>query len=105
MCGQEKGCLFRAKKCLRKVPLDCVPILEEEAHGVGFRIGLLATPVHRSAGIVTAVLPDEWLHADPDAAAFPHSDNQGLHIYAFLRGKKSRTSDTIYYALPTYLIR
>ena len=61
--------------------------------------GRLATPVPRSAGIVTAALPDEWLNADPAAATFPHSDNQGLHIYAFLRGKKGRTSDTIYIAL------
>lgn len=62
--------------------------------------GRLATPVPRSAGIVTAVLPDEWLHADPDAANFPHSDNQALHLYAFLRGPKGRTSNTIYQALP-----
>ena len=61
--------------------------------------GLLATPVPRSAGEITAVLPDEWLHATPNAASFPHSDNQGLHLYAFLRGKKGRTSDTIYHAL------
>lgn len=61
--------------------------------------GLLATPVPRSAGEITAVLPDEWLHATPDAATFPHSDNQGLHLYAFLRGKKGRTSDTIYHTL------
>ena len=61
--------------------------------------GLLATPVPRSAGEITAVLPDEWLHATPDAASFPHSDNQGLHLYAFLRGKKGRTSDTIYHTL------
>lgn len=62
--------------------------------------GCLATPVPRTAGIVTALLPDEWLHADP-ATTFPHSDNQALHLYAFLRGKKGRTSDTIYHALPT----
>lgn len=85
--------------------------------------GRLATPIPRSAGIVTAVLPDEWLHADPDAATFPHSDNQGLHLYAllavtllhlgkagelalhstsatFLRGSKGRTSDTIYCSIP-----
>ena len=61
--------------------------------------GLLATPVPRSAGEITAVLPDEWLHATPNAASFPHSDNQGLHLYAFLRGKKGRTSDTIYHTL------
>lgn len=63
--------------------------------------GCLATPVLRTAGIVTALLPDEWLHADPDAATFPHSDNQGLHLYAFLKGNKGRTSDTIHQALPT----
>ena len=62
--------------------------------------GRLATPVLRSASIVTAVLPDEWLYADLDAATFPHSDNQALHLYAFLRGPKGRTSDTIYYAVP-----
>ena len=61
--------------------------------------GRLATPVHRHAGIASAVLPDEWLNANPNAATFPYSDNQGLHIYAFLRGKKGRTSDTIYIAL------
>ena len=62
--------------------------------------GRLATPVHRSAGKLTAILPDEWLHADPAATTFPHSDNQGLHLYAVLRGKKGRTSDTIYIAVP-----
>lgn len=61
--------------------------------------GLLATPVPRSEGVVTAVLPDGWLRADPDAATFPHSDNQGIHLYAFLKGSKGRTSDTIYHAL------
>ena len=48
--------------------------------------GRLAEPVPRSAGIVTAVLPDEW-HSHP------------LNLYAFLRGSKGRTSDTIYIAL------
>lgn len=62
-------------------------------------IGRLAIPVPRTAGIVTAVLPDEWLNAAPNAATFPHSDNQGLHLYAFLKGSKGRTSDTIYFAL------
>ena len=61
--------------------------------------GRLATPVPRADVLVTAVLPDEWLHTDPTAATFPHSGNQGLHLYAFLRGKKGRTSDTIYIAL------
>ena len=63
--------------------------------------GRLATPVPRTAGIVTAVLPDEWLNADPDTQAIIQSNNQAIkyHIYAFLRGKKGRTSDTIYLAL------
>ena len=61
--------------------------------------GRLSTPVPRSAGLVSAVLPDEWLHTDPTAATFPHSDNQGLHLYAFLKGSKGRTSDTIYITL------
>ena len=45
--------------------------------------GLLAEPVPRSTGVVTAVLHSEW-HSHP------------LHLYAFLRGSKGRTSDTIY---------
>ena len=65
--------------------------------------GRLATPVPRSAGIVTTVLPDEWFQADPDTQAIIQSNNQAIkyHLYAFLRGKKGRTSDTIYRALPT----
>lgn len=47
-------------------------------------MGRLATPVLRSAGIVTAALPDEW---------FEHT----LHLYAFLRDSRGRTSDTIYH--------
>ena len=46
-------------------------------------VGRLATPVPRSTGKVTAVLPDEWL-------------GQPLHLYAFLQGNRLRTSDTIY---------
>ena len=45
--------------------------------------GLLAEPVSRSTEEVTAVFPHEW-HSHP------------LHLYAFLRGSKGRTSDTIY---------
>ena len=63
--------------------------------------GRLATPVPRSAGIVTAVLPTEWLKASPDTQAIKHSNTQAmkLHLYAFLRGKKGRTSDTIYHTV------
>lgn len=46
--------------------------------------GRLATHVPRSAGTITAVLPPEWL-------------SHPLHLYAFLRGPKGRTSDTIYH--------
>lgn len=63
-------------------------------------IGRLATPVPRSAGIVTAVLPDEWLQATPDTETITQSGNQTLHLFAFLRDKKGRTSDTIYYEVP-----
>lgn len=69
--------------------------------------GRLATPVSRSAGIATAVLPDEWLHANPgidpeEADTIKQSHNQAIkfHLYAFLQGKKGRTSDTIYHAVP-----
>ncbi len=47
------------------------------------RAGTLATPVPRSAGKVTALLPTEWL-------------GQPLHLYAFLQGYRLRTSETIY---------
>ena len=67
-------------------------------------IGRLTTPVPRSAGRLTAVLPTEWLQATPDIAfeetqAITQSWNHTIHLYAFLRGAKGRTSDTIYRAL------
>ena len=66
--------------------------------------GRLATPVPRSSGLVTAVLPEEWLHpTEPTPSniqAIPQSDNQSLHLYAFLRSTRSRTSDTIHISLP-----
>ena len=76
--------------------------------------GRLATPVPRSAGKVTALLPDEWLQtaaASDNTNTFclapqetrsatteeqTHSHNQTFHLYAFLRGSRLRTSDTIY---------
>ena len=63
--------------------------------------GRLVTPVPRSTGKVTAVLPDEWLQATSDSTpddnhAITHSRNQALHLYAFLQGYRLRTSDTIY---------
>lgn len=55
--------------------------------------GRLATPVLRSAGVVTAVLPDEWFD---NTQAITQSNNQAIHLYAFLRSTRGRTSDTIY---------
>ena len=67
-----------------------------------FCTGRLATPVLRSSGLVTAVLPPEWLHHAEPTQAFPQSDNQSLHLYAFLRSTRSRTSDTIHLSLPVF---
>ena len=49
--------------------------------------GRLATPVPRSSGSVSVIVPEEWL-------------DKPLHLYAFLRSTPSRTSDTIHLALP-----
>lgn len=49
--------------------------------------GRLATPVLRSSGRLTVVLPEEWLH-------------KPLHLYAFLRSTRGHTSDTIHRSLP-----
>lgn len=68
--------------------------------------GRLATPVPRSAGLVTAILPEEWLHpaeptqADTNTLTHSHTNAFPLHLYAFLRSTRSRTSDTIYIPLP-----
>ena len=62
-------------------------------------VGRLATPVPRSTGKVTAVLPDEWLQtaaATDNTNTLTHSHNQTFHLYAFLQGYRLRTSDTIY---------
>ena len=58
-------------------------------------------PIPRSAGKVTALLPDEWLQTaaanDSDNTnTLTHSHNQTFHLYAFLQGYRLRTSDTIY---------
>ena len=50
------------------------------------RAGGLIPPVSRSAGMLTAALPAEWTE-------------HPLHLYAFLRDKKWKTSSTIHYAL------
>lgn len=68
--------------------------------------GRLATPVPRSAGLVTAILPEKWLYpADPTQTGtntLTHSSKNAfpLHLYAFLRSTRGRTSDTIYIPLP-----
>ena len=65
------------------------------------RAGTLADPVPRSAGKVTALLPDEWLqtaaaNASDNTNTLTHSHNQTFHLYAFLQGYRLRTSDSIY---------
>lgn len=45
--------------------------------------GLYARPVARSAGVVTAVIREEW-------------KGHVLHLYAFVKDRKGRTSNTIY---------
>lgn len=50
------------------------------------REGHLATPVYRHAGVITAILPKEWI-------------GRTLHLYAFLRDRRGRTSATIYHPL------
>ncbi len=68
--------------------------------------GRLATPVPRYAGIVTAVLPKEWLRpaeptqADTNTLTHSHTNASTLHLYAFLRSTRSRTSNTIHLSLP-----
>ena len=68
--------------------------------------GCLATPVPRSSGLVTAVLPPEWLHpAEPtqtgtNTLTHSHTNAFSLHLYAFLRSTRSHTSDTIHISLP-----
>jgi hypothetical protein len=68
--------------------------------------GRLVDPVPRSAGLVTAVLPTEWLQpTDPtqvntNTLTQSHTNAFPLHLYAFLRSTRSRTSDTIHFLLP-----
>ena len=68
--------------------------------------GRLATPVPRSSGLVTAVLPPEWLHpTEPNQTGtntltHSHTNAFSLHLYAFLRSTRGRTSDTIHISLP-----
>ena len=66
--------------------------------------GRLVAPVPRSAGLVTAVLPPEWLQPTPNTQeestpAIPQTDPHSLHLYTFLRSTRSRTSDTIHLSL------
>ena len=50
------------------------------------REGSFIPPVPRSAGVVNAQIPVEWR-------------GHTLHLYGFMRDRKCRTSDTIYYKL------
>lgn len=47
------------------------------------REGHFAHPVERTAGLVDAQIPEQWL-------------GHTLHLYAFMRDAKGRTSETIY---------
>ena len=47
------------------------------------RVGRFARPVKRDDGAVSASIPVEWL-------------GHALHLYAFMKDKKGRTSNTIY---------
>ena len=47
------------------------------------REGHYAKPVERTIGVVDAIIPEEWL-------------GHTLHLYAFMKGSKGRTSETIY---------
>lgn len=47
------------------------------------REGHFARPVERTVGVVDASIPEKW---------FGHA----LHLYAFMKGTKGRTSETIY---------
>lgn len=63
--------------------------------------GFLADPVLRSAGHITALLPDEWLqtaatNASDNTNTLTHSHNQTFHLYAFLQGYRLRTSDSVH---------
>ena len=68
--------------------------------------GRLSTPVPRSSGLVTAVLPPEWLkpteltQANTNTLTHSRTNAFPLHLYAFLRSNRCRTSDTIYIPLP-----
>ena len=71
-----------------------------------FCTGRLATPVLRSAGLVVAELPPEWLkpteltQADTNTLTHSRTNAFPLHLYAFLRSTRGRTSDTIHLSLP-----
>ena len=47
------------------------------------RLGRFARPVERAVGVVDAQHPEEWL-------------GHKLHLYAFMKDLKGRTSDTMY---------
>ncbi len=60
--------------------------------------GLLAEPVRRSVGKIALKLPTEWLYSEPSPDALTQSsiNTIQLHLYAFLRGRRLRTSDSIH---------
>lgn len=60
--------------------------------------GFFAEPVPRCAGLVATGLPDGWLAPSGTDASAPQKAD-ALHLYAFLRSSRGRTSDTVYHRL------
>lgn len=62
--------------------------LNKDCYGPDEREGHFAHPMERAVGMVDAQIPEQWLGHD-------------LHLYAFMRDAKGRTSETIYISMPT----
>lgn len=73
-------------------------------YSAAFGDGYLAGPVPRGAGVVSVLLPDEWLDAAhgrrPDGAgAVAQPGAEVVHLYSFVRGYRLRTSDSVHCAV------
>ena len=53
---------------------------------------------HTSVGKIALKLPTEWLYSEPSPDALTQSsiNTIQLHLYAFLRGRRLRTSDSVH---------
>ena len=63
--------------------------------------GALSLPIPRSDGLASLLLPEEWLQPADTTPPIQQSDPQAIHLYAFLRGNRGRTSDTIHLSIAT----